>query len=383
MSQDTATAQPDTPVRALPSPPMSAHHGAWIRYGDPLTDDQVDFAIEHYQAAILQPWETAAAGRLKAARPDMTVLAYKCLSSTRSYESGPVLTSGVGFEEAEENGEDWFAHRLDGSRIAWARYPGHWQMAVWDEEYQQRWVDNVVDEFDGSPWDGVMADNDVYDDYYGLQPPIEGNRGMGELRAALDSLVPRAGTALNGVGKILVPNIAESRRETGRWAAHAAFGGGFEEVWLAYGAADYLDPMTSLAQMPELAGPGLSIMRIASDGTDTHRNFTYGLAAFWVFGGARTAVFTATAHDGYSGTPFIAQLSWDLGDPVAEPRQRGNGWSREFTGGWAAVNLNDNRRRKVTYPVPAGMVTVDGRPAPDRVSLDPHEGVLYRKDSAL
>src|SRR3954449_13522580 len=42
----------------------------------------------YYEAAILQPSETEAAGRLKEQRPDMTVLAYKCLSSVRDFEQG-------------------------------------------------------------------------------------------------------------------------------------------------------------------------------------------------------------------------------------------------------------------------------------------------------
>src|SRR3712207_1410748 len=145
---------------------MVTRRGAWIRYQDPLSDEQLDFAVEHYQAAILQPWETEAAGRLKERRPDMTVLAYKCLSSVRDFEEGPVFTSGVSLEEAEEAGEEWFAHREDGSRIQWSTYPGHWQMAVWDPEYRERWCDNVTDFLEGTPWDGVMADNDVFDDYY-------------------------------------------------------------------------------------------------------------------------------------------------------------------------------------------------------------------------
>jgi len=354
-------------------------YGAWVRYGDPLTPGQLDFAAEHYRVVILQPWERTAAAQLKDARPDMTVLTYKCLSSTRDYEPGPVYTSGVGHDEAEENGEDWFAHRLDGSRITWNGYPGHWQMALWNSDYRERWVENVLDELEGAPWDGIMADNDVYDDYYGLRPPIEGGRDMADIRHSLDEFVPYVGTALNGAGKILVPNIAESRRDPGRWARHAAFGGGFEEVWLAWGPEDFLDPQTVLAQAEQAAGPGLTILRVATDGSDDHPNFTYGLAAFWIFGGGSGGAFTGTAHDGYSGTPFIPQLDWDLGEPLGSVRQRGNGFSREFRGGWAAVNVNNSRRRKVTFPVPEGLQRADGTPGPDKVVLLPHEGVLYRR----
>lgn len=359
---------------------MSRRPGAWVRYGNPLTDAQLAFAVEHYGVAFLQPWETDALATLKAARPDMVVLMYKCLSSTRSYESGPLYSSGVSHEEAEEAGEEWFAHRADGvTRVEWATYPRHWQMATWDEEYRERWCDNVADELEDTLWDGVMADNDVFDDYYGLRPPLEGDRTMADLRAALDVFVPQVGERLNGLGKILVPNIAESRREPGRWARHAAYGGGFEEVFLAWGPDDLFDPDTALAQAEQVAGPGLTVFRTASDGTDEHRNFRYGLAAFWVFGGGRGGAYTATAHDGYDGTPFVPELDLDLGTPVSEPVQRGNGWSREFTGGWAAVNLNAGRRRRISYTPPPGLRDASGAPVDGKVVLQPHEGVVLTR----
>lgn len=359
---------------------MGRRHGAWVRYQDPVSPDQVEFAIEHYRAAILQPWETEVATRLKQGRPDMTVLAYQCLSSTRDYELGPIYSSGVCFEEAEESGEHWFAHRLDGSRIQWATYRGHWQMATWEEEYRQRWCDNVADLLEASPFDGVMADNDVFDDYYGIAPPIEGGRTMADLRGALDRLVQQAGQRLNDMGKVLVPNIAESRREAGRWARHAAYGGGFEEVWLAWGPDDFLDPQTALLQMDQLNGPGITIVRVATDGADDHPNVRYGLAAYWVFGGGSgNAAYTATSHDGYSGTPFVTELGWDLGDALGEVHRRGNGYSRLFADGFAAVNLNEGRRRKVRFDVPQHMLRADGSPATGSIVLMPHEGVVLRR----
>ena len=359
---------------------VATRRGAWIRYQDPLTQDQLDFAVEHYRLAILQPWEVEALHQLKDRRPDMTVLAYTCLSSVRDYESGPVFTSGVSIEEAEEAGEHWFAHRQDGSRIEWSTYPGHWQMATWEDEYRERWCDNVADRLEDEPrWDGVMADNDVYDDYYGLRPPLEGDRGMPELRRALDEFVPMAGERLASMGKLLVPNIAESRREPGRWARHAQWGGGYDEVFLAWGPGEFLPPDSALAQMEELRGPGVTVVRVATDGGDAHPNARYGLAAVWVFGGAEDVAFAATAHDGYSGTPWQPELGWDLGAPLEEPQQRGNGWHRRFADGWAAVNLNDSKRRKITFAVPAGLRTADGDPAPERITLQPHEGVLFRR----
>ncbi|MHC5557772.1 putative glycoside hydrolase [Kocuria sp. U4B] len=352
--------------------------GAWIRYGGPLSRGELEFALEHYRVAILQPWEQEAAAELKNRRPDMTVLCYKCLSSTRDYEPGPVHTSGVSYAEAVDQGGDWFAQRLDGTRIQWERYGGHWQMTVWDPAYRTRWVDNVVAELASSPFDGVMADNDVYDDYYGLHLPIRGAAAMDEVRSGVDALVHAAGRALNEVGKLLVPNIAESRRQPGRWDAHAAYGGGFEEVWLGYSPTDLFDPATATAQLSQVAGPGLAVVRVPTDGQDDHPNFPYGLAAFWIFGGGRGA-YSATGHDDYDRTPYIPQLDWDLGSPLGPPQGHGHTWRREFTHGWAAVNLNRDGRRRRRIPVPAGMVDAAGAPAPTHLVLPPRRGVLYRR----
>jgi hypothetical protein len=78
-------------------------------------------------------------------------------------------------------------------------------------------------------------------------------------------------------------------------------------------------------------------------------------------------------------TPWIPELDLELGEATEEPVQRGNGWSRTFTDGWAAVNLNSGKRRKITYRVPAGLVGTDGKPAPERVTLQPHEGVVLAR----
>ena len=91
------------------------------------------------------------------------------------------------------------------------------------------------------------------------------------------------------------------------------------------------------------------------------------------------AYFSATSHDGYSGTPYVPQLDWDLGTPLGPPKQRGNAWWREFADGWAAVNLNAGKRRRVSLTVLPGLRTVDGTPAPSKVTLLPHHGVLYRR----
>ena len=356
---------------------MSRHLAAWIRYGSkPIGDAEVSFALDHFRVAVLQPWETDVAARLKAERPDLTVLAYKCLSSTRSYETGPVRTSGLGFDEAEGLGEDLFAHRdaaAGAGRIEWTGYPNHWQMAVWDEKYRRRWSENVAAEIGAGPFDGVLADNDVYDDYYGLLP-LEHDRDLGSIRAGLDQLVTEAGDALAAVGRILVPNIAESRREEGRWARHARFGGGFEEVWLGFAPDTPFDVPTCLAMMPELTGPGLSIMRAPAAGPGDREAYLFALAAAWVFSGGADVAVTATSHDGYDALPFWPEADWDLGVPVSGIEGGLGCWWREFANGYAAVNLTTTHH--VDLSLPTG---VTGQAGPAAVQLHPRRGLVLHR----
>ncbi|BDA64706.1 putative glycoside hydrolase [Actinomyces capricornis] len=351
--------------------------GAWIRYGNPLEPQEVDFAIRHYRAAILQPWETEAAARLKDQRPDMTVLAYRCLSSARDFEPPERCASGLTFQEVSQRG--WLARRADGSAVEWSTYPGHFQARVWDERYRARWVEQVCEDTAETAFDGIMSDNDVFDDYYGLSLPLEEVEDTASLRRVLDGFVEQVGWGLAGVGKILVPNIAEARREPGRWERHAAWGGGLDECWLGWGGSRLFDEPTALAQIHELRGPGISMVRTPDGGGGRAPHALYGLAAFWVFGGGRGA-YASTGHDDYSRTPWFPALDADLGRPVGEPRRAGGAWVRDFEGGLAAVVLDPHHRAQLELPrglvLPGRRGLADGRPLPRSVVLPGQHGLL-------
>lgn len=373
-------------------------YGLWVRYGgEDVSDEQIAFAAEHYSVAILQPREVEVATKLKRLNPSMTVLCYKCLSSTRSYETEASLTSGVTYAEAEEaehaGGKPWFARRLSGEMIEWEGYPGHFQMNVWNPAYRKRWVQNVVAELKDSPFDGVMADNDYHGDYYGLNLPIRGAREMKTIRKGIDRLVREAGKALNREGKILVPNIAESRCDPGKWNRHSAYGGGFEEVFLGWGVHDYLDVNSAMAQAHQMMNPGptvklggahgntrsvprLSLLRASTDGTAQHPNFLAALAAFWIFGAGEWTALAGTDHDEHNDTPWREELSWDLGQPCGNYFAENGALVRKFTGGWVAVNVTDHPSGELK--IPAGMRNGRGE-SDSTVVLGAHEGAVYRK----
>ena len=302
------------------------------------------------------------------------------------------------------SGKDFFAHRLNGDRIEWKGYPRHFQMQVWNADYRWHWVDAVVREMRDSPFDGVMADNDVENDYYGLDLPIQGVESMTKIREHLDFLVAYAGVELNKIGKILVPNIAESRLRYGKWERHSAYGGGFEEVWLGWGPNDYLSSPYAVMQGREIANgsagdvnlgatfAGLGGRSAASQKkvtilrtplsdrkapiTGTDENFLYGLAGFWVFGGGAFTGISATHHDAYDEIPHAPELSYDLGDPVGGIIAQKTAQTRAFTRGWAALNTGS---KDVTVKVPSGLVDAANRPVPLSFTLRAHQGVVYRR----
>ena len=390
--------------------------GAWIRYGgDPISEEQLAFAAQNYAVAILQPWELDAARYLKEQSPNMVVLAYKCLSSSRAYEPGPIYSSGVSYKYAQDllntTGKDLFARRLDGSLIEWSGYWQHYQMAVWSADYRWQWVHSVVEELRNSPFDGVMADNDVENDYYGLNLPIQGVESITTIRQHLDFLISFAGIELNKIGKILVPNIAESRLRWGKWESHSAYGGGFEEVWLGWGAQEFLsgayatmqgnhigrgaEGLVTLNAVQDRSGdaygavntqqslPKVTILRTphgysTSPISGTDENLLYGLAGFWVFGGGRFTGINATQHDAYDGTPNAPELSFDLGAASGEIEAQDSVQTRAFTQGWAALNTGD-RTTMVRVPQDQGLVDAQNNAAPATLTLEGHRGVIYRK----
>ena len=395
--------------------------GAWIRYGERLADGEIAFAAAHYRTAILQPWETEAAARLKDLRDDMVILAYRCLSSARDFEPAHRRASGLGFAEAQRRG--WLARRASGRTLEWSTYPGHYQMRVWDEAYRRRWIERVLEATAGTPFDGIMADNDVFDDYYGLDlrslapDDAAAPHDLAGLRAALGDFVDDVGRSLTDEGLLLVPNIAEARREAGRWERHAAWGGGFDECWLGWGDKALFDEETALAQAPQLDGPGLCIVRTPSGGVgprfDRSASALYGLAAFWVFGGgpdhiddsaggsesagsaearsraagalrlprgAALRTYAATGADDYSRTPWFPALDADLGTPLGEASKEDGVWRRDFEGGVAAVVLGEGRGGTVRLPAglraPGPTGDPDGRALGSEMPLAAGSGMI-------
>lgn len=357
----------------------------WFAIGDSPTADEIKTVGKRYDVVILNAWETDKMRLLRSVNPDVKVLVYKDLASTRSYPGAfdhgrddAHLPTGVGYGEAENSHPEWFALNTQGQRIEWSRaYPDHWQMAVWDKGYQKAWADNVVDEVVREGWDGVFADNDFAQLGYYSNDIIEGtgdSRGTNaRLREGLDEMVKGVGRRLNEVGKSLVPNVSEARVTPGRWMSHAQFGGALAEYFAIRESNGQILPLDS-AEWDEMvlqseldAGRLLLITHGTSPG-----DVRTGFAAAALLANNETCWMPAS--DAQYDTPGWAY--WQdlpLGSPVGPATRADNGvWHREFVNGWVAVNPT---------PTPAAMAVPD-----EMRSVDgdiEHEVVVAPGDSAV
>lgn len=339
----------------------------WNAIGDTPTEAELDAVPGRYDVVILNPWETGALARLREVAPDVTVLVYKDLSSTRSYTDDAVLPTGVGYADADRDHPEWFALDTAGRRIEWETYPGHWQMAVWDPAYRAEWTANVVAETVEQGWDGVFADNDFARLGFYSDAVLAGSPNQSEadqvVREGLDALVAEAGTALVEQGKVLVPNVSEARLFPGRWEEHTRFGGGMEEHFGYFdsdGGGEFLtdaDPTGWLAQTAQVGFAdrlSLTITR-AVPGDDRAQRYGYLSAA--VRGEGRTCWQVSTTGR-YSTPEWTPAQGVPLGAPRGPGERQDSGvWTREFDGGWVAVNPT-TEAATVTPPdgIPGGPV---------------------------
>lgn len=356
----------------------------WYKTDGSPTDAQIAYAATHYSVVVLNAWETRAMRAIKAANPTITVLAYKCLSSTRSYsgavDSGrdaAILPSGVGYIEAQSQHPEWFALSTSGQRVQWGPYPGHWQMAVWDPAYQARWAQNVTAEIVANGWDGVMADNALTTLKWYSSATLAGAPTDALLQAGERGLIATAAASLHAAGKLLVPNIGESRLYPGLWADWTGLAdGGMEESYVHMDddpASGFLWDWGSSgwrAQQANAATPGLFLAVTRWVPGDT-RSMRYGLASFLAATGGRGAWQAGTDYD---STPWQAEQGWVMGSPVTAMTKVGGAYTRQFTSGFVAVNPSQTSQ---TVAVPSGMADASGA-TPSSVTLAPMTGAIYR-----
>jgi hypothetical protein len=359
----------------------------WYGIGRTPTTANLTFAAQRYDVVVLNAWETASLRRLRALNPRLKVLVYKDLSSTRNYPGAvngntdaPLLPTGIGYWTAQRGHSGWFAVDTHNERIEWNDYPKHWQMAVWSPSYQRAWADAVTAEVVRNGWDGVLADNDMQTLRWYSSAVISGTgnaAGTDQLiRDGLDALVTVVGAALAEQGKLLIPNVSETRMRPGRLTAHSRRGGAMEEMFVLRGDANRLltfegDEWGELRAQAALGEAWLLLLTRAR----SEREQRVGYAAAALLAGPRTC-WSMSSTDTYTRPDWSRYQDLDLGEPAGHAvRLSGGVWTRGFTRGWVAVNPTSEA---VQVAPPRGLVVPDlpPRPAPETVQLPGADAVI-------
>lgn len=336
-----------------------------------------------YAAVVLNSFQGDFARRLRALDSDVRLYVYVDLSSVRHYDGDKALVTGVSYGEALRQG--WLARDDGGRPIEWRGYDGHLQAAVWEPAYQSAWTKGAVALASEGPWDGVFADNDLMTlDYYTDAVPLPASGAEQRdilLRRALTQLVTAAGKSLNAAGKQFFTNLGDSRLRLGDVAAHGAYGGIMEEMFVSWsrdGSPDIADTEPTLwsAQVKMLGLPRHSWAQTQAAPGD-HRTQLYGYGSFLL--GARAGDAWATTTDSSEPPPMPPETRIDLRLPTAPATEFGGVWTRAFEGGWVAVNPQAHRSAVVTPP--PGLVDVRGCAAGEK-SLEPMSAVVLARDKS-
>jgi hypothetical protein len=371
---------------SAPPPKPLAPCAWWYGIGEPPTAAELETAAKRYQVVVLNATETAAMHRLHELNPNIKVLVYKDLSSTRNYHGAvdgdtdaPLLPTGIGYNAAQRDHPEWFALDTAGRRIEWRGYPKHWQMTVWDPAYQQAWTTAVAEEVTREGWDGVLADNDFNSLSHYSNALLAGTATAAEtdrrLRDGLDAFLSVAGAALQAAGKMFVPNVSETHLTPGRWTAHSRFNGAMEENFGFRddgGSGELLtfqgNEWKELRAQAALGESWLLLTTRVRDGREERA----GYASAALLAGPYTC-WTAARSTTYLDPEWSTMQDAGLGEAVdAATRQPSGVWTRQFTGGWVAVNPTSTT---VRIAPPAGLMTLEGAPASE-VELPAADGVV-------
>jgi Hypothetical glycosyl hydrolase family 15 len=367
---EPAAAGPAGPPSTLAISPLS--HADVAGAGD----------LSRFQHVTLTPWYHQLIPQLKQKNPEIKVLAYKDMASTRSYacrsgQDDALLPAGVGYCLANARHPDWFLLDDQARRCEWAGYPGHWQMDVGHPDYQRAWLENVLPELRRHGWDGVVLDNSMVTI---SEPYCPGRRfprypTQAAYQAATRSFLAYVGPRLKAEGFLVLPNIQAHATLAGveLWRDWLQFtSGGTREYWMRwgnpgshFGGQPWLELQEIFAEVQRQGK--LFLTGTPADGPGDVRSMRYGRASFllgWNGGAA-----------GFGGGNWHPEWTIEIGRPTGPRYQVGSAWRRDYTEGTAIANISPSASQ--TVALGASYLQSDGS-AVTSVTLAPLTGIVLR-----
>jgi hypothetical protein len=294
---------------------------------------------------VLQPWEAKHAAELKAANPDLTVLAYQDLSAmAQSIGPGGLSSSGINYAEANSAHPDWFLLNTSGNRISESGYSWLWMADTANLGYQQQWTSNVLKVLSSGPWDGVMMDDtNTTARYYTDPSSITKYPTDAAYQSAIRSILAYAGPRIQAAGKLAIPNMgswSEYPEVVKEWLQYVS--GGMDEMFVKWsttpgqgyrGASEWQTQLDEIASTEAMGKQFLAITHVEPGDTQAVR---YGWASALLGANGHTVFFAA--YD-YTGETWSSEYEVPLGAPTSVATKiAGGAWKRTFTGGLVVVN---------------------------------------------
>ena len=339
--------------------------------------------LSRYRYVIVNAWNHDLIAELKAKNPQIKLLVYKDMSSSRTYHcrngvDDAHMTTGVGYCYASARHPDWFTTDQAGHRIEWGPYPGVFQMDVGNAAYQDAWAENVLAELRRYRWDGVAIDNaDLdHDHIYFPGKQMQEYPTQASYQAATRSFLARVGPKLKAEGFLVLPNIQShpTLATPALWADWTQFtSGGIQQYWMKWGegyeghfGGSYWLQLQDTFELVQRQGK-LFLTGTAAPADDV-RSMRWGRASFLLgWNGGRA---------GFVGGNWHPEWTIGIGTPSGPRYQVGTAWRRDFTGGTALANISD--RQTQTVSLGASYLLADGSPV-NSVTLPPLSGLVLRR----
>lgn len=345
-----------------------------------------------YRYVVLHGWQSNLIPQLKAANPNLKVLAYKNMSASYAYACKDGLDNlypaGVGYCDANAHHPGWFLTDTTGARIEFCDYKGLWQMDVGNPEYQAAWEANVAADLRARGFDGVEVDDTNWTQQYHLcGRTIAKYPGNGDYGAATRSFLARVGPALKSKGFLVLPNIAlpysSSNYETWRdWISFTS--GAIQEHFSKWGSGttqQFGDADWKWRQgfLPLTQNAGKIFLGITYAPMSDVRSMVYARANFLLDwdGGPSALIFEPSNPE--QQDPYSATWTQDIGSPLAPRSQVGVAWRRKYSAGTVVVNPSASVTQSVALGSP--FIAADGSTVTS-VSLAPMTAAILRASAA-
>jgi hypothetical protein len=322
-----------------------------------------------HQFVILHSWEKNRARELKAANPDVKVLAYKNLSfvTCDAYAGGTYVPQGVRCPDVNANHPGWFLTDPAGNRLNSGGYSSAWLLDVGNPAYQDAWADGVITEALADGWDGVFMDDTNPTIRYHVDPArVARYPSDATWRAATRSMLENVGPRIRASGLLAIANVCCARDQGTVWRDWLPYlSGAMDEMFTKWGndpAVGYVWDWGAggwsgqLEEVREAEAQGKYFLGVShSQGTDG-RAAAYGLTTMLLASQGRSSF--ALAQDYTTETRFLVyDRALLLGSPAGAHYRVGAAYRRQFSAGTVVVNPSLS---PVTVPLGAEYMMENG-----------------------